>query len=124
MELIIKKDKLDLNRIKFKHGKKCIKIIYDLNYLKMIGITLKINENKINQNNDFIFINLKETDIQNIIYEIDKFFKSQFNNYLSFINNDIIKVKKHNNFKEGNIYITLNNIKKINNNLKVQIFSI
>ena len=59
-----------------------------------------------------------------IIKKIDDYFKSKFKNYISFINNDIIKVKKHINFKEDNIYITLNNLKKINNNLKVQIFSI
>jgi hypothetical protein len=124
MELIIKQDKLDLNRIKFKHGKKCIKIIYDLTYIKIIGITLKINEHKIKQNDDFMFINLKNTENISILQKIDGFLKTQFNNYISFINNDIIKVKKHINFKESDIYITLNNIKNINNYLKVQIFSI
>ena len=124
MELIIKQDKFDLNRIKFKYGKKCIKIIYDLKYLKMIGVTLRISKQKINQTDNFIFIDLKNTDNLNIIKKIDDYFKSRFKNYISFINNDIIKVKKHTNFKEDNIYITLNNLKKINNNLKVQIFSI
>ena len=124
MELIIKKYKFDLNLIKFKYGKKCIKIIYDLKYLKMIGVTLRISKQKINQTDNFIFIDLKNTDNLSIIKKIDDYFKSKFKNYISFINNDIIKVKKHINFKEDNIYITLNNLKKINNNLKVQIFSI
>ena len=125
MELIIKQDNFDLNRINFKYGKKCIKLIYDLNYIKIIGLTLKLDDNIItNQTQDFIYINIEKSKNLSIIKNIDNYFKNKFKDYTSFINNNIIKVKKNIKFKEDENYITLNNLKKINDNFKVQIFSI
>jgi hypothetical protein len=124
MELIIKQDSFDLNRIKFKYGLKCIKLIYDLYVIKMIGITLKLSSRNLNETPDFLFINLNGSDEYELLKKIDAYFANHFNHYSSFIIHDIIKVKKHDGFKSGEIYITLNNLKKINDVFKVQIFTI
>jgi hypothetical protein len=124
MDLIIKNNTFDTNKIKFKHGKKCIKIIYDLNYVLMIGLTFKIVPLKVVENDRILFIYLNKSEELTIFQKIDEYFKSYFDNYISFLHNNIIKVKKHNYIDDREIYITINNLKKINNELKVQIFSL
>ena len=124
MELIIKQDSFDLDRIDFKFGKKCIKIIYNLGTIKMIGLTFKLSSKEINETDDFIYINIKDTEDYKIVHMIDEYFKNKFKEYSSSIINNIIKVKKHNHYKNNDIFITFNNLKKINDKLKVQIFTI
>ena len=51
MDLIIKPNTFNKDKIRFKYGKRCIKIIYDLDHLRMIGITLKIIPKKISSQN-------------------------------------------------------------------------
>lgn len=127
MDIIIKKNSFDTNKIRFKYGKKCIKIIYDLNYVLMIGLTFKIVPLKVIENDKILFIYLNDSQELTIFQKIDEFFRGNFNDYISFLHNNVIKVKKHNykNDKDDkNVYITINNLKKINDQLKVQIFSL
>ena len=124
MEIIIKNENFDVKNIKFKYGKKCIKILYDLNYILMIGLTFKISPFKIIENDKILFIYLKRNDELNLIKNIDTFLQKSFRNYTPFLNDNIIRVKKHNDYNENDLYITINNLKKINNDLKVQIFSL
>ena len=124
MEIIIKNENFDVKNIKFKYGKKCIKILYDLKYILMIGLTFKISPFKIIENDKILFIYLKRNDELNLIKNIDTFLQKSFRNYTPFLNDNIIRVKKHNDYNENDLYITINNLKKINNDLKVQIFSL
>tara|TARA_B100001094_G_C18166396_1_gene792339 strand:+ start:754 stop:1128 length:375 start_codon:yes stop_codon:yes gene_type:complete len=124
MDIIIKKNAFDTNKIRFKYGKKCIKIIYDLNYILMIGLTFRIVPSKVIENDKILFIYLQNSPELTILQKIDEFFNKKFNDYISFLHNNIIKVKKHNYKNDEDVYITINNLKKINDQLKVQIFSL
>lgn len=124
MDIIIKNNIFDTTKIRFKYGKKCIKLIYDLNYILMIGLTFKIVPLKVIENDKILFIYLNDSKELSMFQEIDKFFKNKFRDYISFLHNNIIKVKKHNYTNGKDIYVTINNLKKINNELKVQIFSL
>ena len=124
MDIIIKNNIFDTTKIRFKYGKKCIKLIYDLNYILMIGLTFKIVPLKVIENDKILFIYLNDGKELSIFQKIDEIFKNKFSNYTSFLHNNIIKVKKHNYINGKYIYVTINNLKKINNELKVQIFSL
>ncbi len=124
MDIIIKNNIFDTTKIRFKYGKKCIKLIYDLNYILMIGLTFKIVPLKVVENDKILFIYLNDSKELSIFREIDEIFKNKFNDYISFLHNNIIKVKKHNYINGKDVYVTINNLKKINNELKVQIFSL
>ena len=58
MDLIIKPNTFNKDKIRFKYGKRCIKIIYDLDHLRMIGITLKIIPKKIIEDEHFLFLHI------------------------------------------------------------------
>lgn len=124
MDIIIKNNIFDTTKIRFKYGKKCIKLIYDLDYILMIGLTFKIDPLKVIENDKILFIYLNDSEELTMFQEIDKFFKDKFSDYISFLHNNIIKVKKHNYTNDKDVYVTINNLKKINNELKVQIFSL
>jgi hypothetical protein len=113
MEIIIKNENFDIKNIKFKYGKKCIKIIYDLKYILMIGLTFKISPFKIIENDNilFIYLNRDDDDFEQI-KKIDEFLQKSFRNYKSFLNDNIIRVKKHTTYNKNEIYITINNLKK------------
>ena len=72
----------------------------------------------------WIFIYLNDSQELTIFQKIDEFFKDNFNDYISFLHNNVIRVKKHNYKNDKDVYITINNLKKINDQLKVQIFSL
>ena len=129
MKLILKKDKFDLKRVSFKDSKGSKKLLYNMDGLFMVGITLNIVYDSIKIRNSLIFIRINEEDIQ-LIEQIDNYLKTKYDPYESFIhNNNIIKIKKHDTFKQtedsnNKITITINSIKNINQINKVQIFSI
>tara|TARA_Y100000817_G_C16839270_1_gene537228 strand:+ start:572 stop:952 length:381 start_codon:yes stop_codon:yes gene_type:complete len=126
MILVLLKDKINLDNISFKNGRDSIKIVYNVIGLLMIGITLNIMYDNITIKGSLIYIILNKKDLQ-LVKEIDNYFKSKVCCYESFIYNDNkIRIKKHNNFKQKDniITITMNSIKKINHKNKVQIFSI
>lgn len=93
----------------------------------MIGITINVEHEYIIDKGTFLIVKLKKND-KKLINDIDNYFKDIVINYDKMLINDTIKVKKHNEYKETNdnkISITMNSIKKTQNNLnKVQIFSI
>ena len=90
----------------------------------MIGLTFKIVPLKVIENDKILFIYLNDSQELTIFQKIDEFFKDNFNDYISFLHNNVIRVKKHNYKNDKDVYITINNLKKINDQLKVQIFSL
>jgi hypothetical protein len=113
MKLILNKNHISLNNIRFIYKHKYVKLIYDLNGIYMNGLFLRINDFKLYKNNDFIYILLlNKSDIELI------------NKIIDYINNSLkIKIilkdgviKMRNNFDINSDYIDLNinNIKKFN----------
>ncbi len=127
MDLIIKESTFDIKRVKFKKGKKVTKILYDLDFIIVIGITLKIEEYNYNETYNYLFLNIKDSPQLQLLMSIDTFFKKNLEYYQSFINKNTIRVKKHKGFKNCNklLYITLNSLKEVHDRTyKVQIFTI
>ena len=128
MNLIIKKDFFDNKRLKLKESKKCIKITYSLDYIYIIGITIKLNNINYTENDQFLFIEVYGSDELKFLNNISNILSNKVNNFQCFLyNNNKLKVKKHSNFKhskDNSVNITLNNLKKINEKYKVQIFTI
>ena len=118
MNLIIKKDFFDNKRLKLKESKKCIKITYSLDYIYIIGITIKLNNINYTENDQFLFIEVYGADELKFLNNISNILSNKVNNYQCFLyNNNKLKVKKHSNFKhskDNSLNITLNNLKKIN----------
>ena len=125
MDLILKESTFNQDRIKLKEGKKCTKILYDIASVLVIGISLKISNFSYNENNSFIFMNIQDSPQLYLIQTIDDYF-GKLKNYHSFIENNYMKVKKHHQYYPipNTIFITFNNLKVINNKLRVQIFTI
>tara|TARA_B100000686_G_scaffold233767_1_gene241496 strand:- start:303 stop:686 length:384 start_codon:yes stop_codon:yes gene_type:complete len=127
MKLLIIKENFDLERILFRESKKAIKISYDINYISMIGITIKILYEKIEDRGTYIIIKIHPNDIK-LFYDIDNYLNKKLQDYEYFMINGNIKVKKHIEYEtpqNKNISITMNSIKKnISGKNKVQIFSI
>ena len=128
MKLVIIKDNFDIKRIVFRDNKLSKKISYDINNISMIGITININYDNLIDKGNYIILKVNEKD-KVILYKIDNYFKSLFNNYDKIVNNDIIRVKKHKEYiynpLNKNILITMNSIKKdFSGKVKVQIFTI
>jgi hypothetical protein len=127
MKLIIIKENFDTKRILFRESKNCIKISYDINYISMIGITLKLAYDYLIDKETFLILKVNEKD-KILLNKIDEYFNKSISNYDKMLINNTIKVKKHNEYKRSSekvISITMNSIKKNNNGMnKVQIFSI
>ena len=127
MKLIIIKENFDIKRVIFRESKNSIKLSYDINYISMIGITIKINSIYILDKGTFLIIKIGDKD-KKLLNTIDNYFSKKIENYDNILVNDTIKVKKHNEYispKDNDILITMNSIKS-NPNMrnKVQIFSI
>ena len=123
MNLILKNHKFNIKRINIKEGKKCNKILYDLDHVTMIGITLNVKNEMYIEDDDFIYIEVKDKELSNILKIIDNLINNKYDNYLSFLSFNKIKVKKHDTFDILR-NITINNIKNINGKSKVQIFTL
>ena len=88
MELIIKDDTFDINRITIKHGKNTKKIIYNLDTLSLIGLSFKIDQYiLVNQSNKYIFIDIDKSPQKRLLLLIDNYFRKKFHSYQSFIEN-------------------------------------
>ena len=127
MNLIIKESTFDKNRIRLKEGKKVIKILYYIDCISIIGLSLKIRSFTYTENYDFLFLNIKESPQLVLLQLIDTHFQGIFKDYQTFINNYIIRIKKHTNYSPidiNEICITLNSLKKVNHSYKVQIITI
>ena len=93
MELVIKDDTFDINRITIKNGKNTKKIIYNLDSLSLIGLSFKISQFIIvNQSNKYIFIDVDKSPQKEVLLRIDNYFKGKFRLYESFIENYILKI--------------------------------
>lgn len=127
MNLILKQEKFDTKRVKLKESKKCIKITYFLDHIYMIGLTIKLKNIKFTENENFLYIDILDTEQLKFLKNISDFISNKVSNYQTFLYNNRLKVKKHIDFKyseDNSVNITLNNLKKIKDYYKVQIFTI
>jgi hypothetical protein len=112
MNIILKDNKIDYKKIKFKKNK----IIYDLKFINLIGIPIKLNNfnYNIHNNNNIIKIKLFDENNVKLFKNIDKFFSQNYKNYYNTITNEnVIFIKKQNNITElsNSICINLNSLK-------------
>ena len=128
MNIILKKEYFDHNKINIKIKPKKNKITYRLNNAVLLGIPIQITEFNIQKIcSNIMYIDIKESPDKFFLYEIDYYFYKTFNHeYKSFIVNDSIKVKIFDTFDKdkNNLYISFKNIIKVDSSLVVQIFSI
>ena len=128
MNLLILKNNFELDRINLRKSKSSIKLSYDITFLNMIGITIPIKYNNFKIKGSIIILKVHPED-KMILQNIDNYLLKRIPSYVSFIENDIISIRKHNNFnidnyQDNQINITINIIKNINDKNIVQIFSI
>jgi len=126
MDLILLTDSLKLSHIRLKHSIKTVKIIYDLNYIFILGISLKLRNYDAVFSNNYVYISLKDPSQKKILKDIDNHIHHLLDKpYQSFINRDVIKVKNNKGYTiNDDIYISLNNIKEYNGIWKLHIFTI
>lgn len=129
MILILKEDKLDINRIKIKKNKNCIKFTYNIDNIQIIGLPFQIKEYvKKEIYNNILLIELLNKKQIEILNKIDNFISSKIDNYISFIvDNKYIKIKDHLRITNTNgvINITINSLKRINDQYyRTQIYTI
>ena len=128
MDLIIKDKTFDVELINLKNGKNSKKIIYDLGSLYLIGLSFKIENYRIvNRSKKFLFIDTTESPQLKILRKINEYFKRNNKPYKSYINDNIIEVKKHNYntiHKNDELFISINNIKMKKSYFNVQLFTI
>lgn len=128
MDLILKKDTFNTDHIDIKRGKNAKKIIYNLGTLFIIGLPLKIeNHIIVNQSNKYLFIDIETSYDKDLLFFIDHYFQKKYNTYKSFIDNFIIKIKKHKTDTIDildDLYISINNIKIERSFTRLQIFTI
>ena len=126
MDLILK-DNICIDLIELKYSRKCIKLLYNLGYIRLIGLSLRLRNYISIFNNDYIYITINDPYQLGILNEINDFFtkKNEVQPYESFINDRIIKVKNNKRYNRDNsIYICLNNLKEYQGKYKLQIFTI
>ena len=81
----------------------------------------------VNQSNKYIFIDIYKSPQKGLLLLIDNYFRKKFHSYQSFIENSILKIRKHTSDlikREDNLYISINNIKLKEKDSRVQIFTI
>ena len=126
MDLILK-DNICIDLIELKYSRKCIKLLYNLGYIRLIGISLRLRNYTPIFSNDYIYITINDPYQLRILNEINEFFKKmdEIQPYESFINDRIIKVKNNKRYNsDSSIYICLNNLKEYQGKYKLQIFTI
>ena len=122
MKLILNKNNIILNNIKFLHKFKYTKLIYDLNNVFMNGIFIRINEFKIYKNNEFVYLILLNKQDIDIINEIILYINEHLKINISSKNN-IIKMKNNNDLNEDYVDLNINNIKKFDNKYVLYIYN-
>ena len=122
MNLILNKNNIILNNIKFLHKFKYTKLIYDLNNVFMNGIFIRINEFKIYKNNEFVYLILLNKQDINIINEIILYINENLKINISLKNN-IIKMKNNNDLNDDYVDLNINNIKKFDNKFVLYIYN-
>ena len=122
MNLILNKNNIILNNIKFINKFKYTKLIYDLNNVFMNGIFIRINEFKIYKNNEFVYLILLNKQDINIINEIILYINENLKINISLKNN-IIKMKNNNDLNDDYVDLNINNIKKFDNKFVLYIYN-
>tara|TARA_Y100000590_G_scaffold90779_1_gene102419 strand:- start:277 stop:657 length:381 start_codon:yes stop_codon:yes gene_type:complete len=126
MDLILK-DNICIDLIELKYSRKCIKLLYNLGYIRLIGLSIRLRNYIPIFSNDYIYITINDPYQLGILNKINEFFeeKSEVQPYESFINDRIIKVKNNKRYnRDSSIYICLNNLKEYQGKYKLQIFTI
>ena len=122
MKLILNKNNLSLNNIKFLHKYRYTKLIYDLNDIYMNGIFIRINEFKIYKNDDYIYILLlNEYDIE-LIRKIIEYINNSLDINIPFKNN-IIRMRNNYDINSDYIDLNINNIKKYDNKYILYVYN-
>ena len=122
MKLILNKNNLSLNNIKFIHRYRYTKLIYDLNDIYMNGIFIRINEFKIYKNDDYIYILLlNEYDIE-LIRKIIEYINNSLDINIPFKNN-IIRMRNNYDINSDYIDLNINNIKKFDNKYILYVYN-
>jgi len=127
MNLIIKDDNFTTNNIKMKPCKNCIKLLYDLSFIKMIGLSFKINNySLIKITNGLIRIKIMDKKMIKIINDIDTYLLNIYHqDYIRMITNNMLNIKRSDNSKiSDSIILNINNLKKTNNKYYIQIYEI
>ena len=132
MELIINEKIFLEENIIIKEKKNHSKILYNIDEINLIGLPFKIHDYKIiNQSEKYITINIENSPQKNTLEKINKYFVQYYHdkklNYLDFISNNNIKIKKNSYkiYKNNDLLlITINNLKPYNLNINVQLFTI
>ena len=127
MEIILNQNNFNIQNITIKESRKTKKLLYNLNCIYLIGLSFQIEDYVIiKQSNNYLFIDIEYSPLKNILLMIDRYFQSKIINYVSFIKNNIIKIKKHIMKKyqiNDNLYISLNNLKKNSKVTILQLFT-
>ena len=131
MDLIIKNDSFNIQQIGMKrktNQSRSNKLIYRLGLVSIIGIPLEIKDYIIvNQSKNFLYIDIDKLSNKVILNSIDTYFQEKYSNYHPFIDDSILKIKKHNDTtinENDPLFISINNIKIKDKKLKIQIFTI
>jgi hypothetical protein len=113
MYLVLKKENFDLQRVLFKYKKNIIKLNYKVEDVNLLGLLFSIKNFKIiNNDHNFYFVKLSEEDF--IIFQrLDNFLSGKINNYSSFLNDKIIKVKNYDGMiRTDKLLLNISSIKK------------
>lgn len=126
MNFSIKNKYFDIKNIELKECKKCTKLVYNLDFVKLIGIIFKITKyDVIKQFQNIVEIRINDNEIINNLKDLDNYLKKSFKNYTSFLNDKNIFIKVNDNYLNNQkLLININNIKKYNSEDLVQIFAL
>ena len=129
MDLIIDEELFEVDKIELKNGTTGQKILHKMDHVYLLGIPLKIYGFKIiKQTNKYIIITMDDTKQYRLLKSIDRKFVDEYRMpYKSFINNDVLRIKKNKEThytEQSDLYISINNIKMKNSFITVQLFTI
>jgi len=125
MELIIKEEQLDIDRIIFRIGKHSIKLLYDLGPILIIGLCIKIKKPFIHMDDETTTVVIRDEGQQSLFKKLDSLFSARTDNYTSFFQDNGIRLRNSKYYSSGeDIYININNIKNINGRNCVNVFSL
>ena len=128
MEIIINPKIFDIQNISIKNGRTTKKLLYNFQSLCIIGLPFQINDYiLVNQSNKYLFIDIDQSKQKEVLYTINTYFEDVLTIYQSFIDNNILKIKKHKPYhfkKDDELFISINNIRNKKGISMIQIFTI
>ena len=94
MDLSIKNEQFNIDNLELKVCKNCIKILYAVSTVQLIGITFTLQDFQIIEKNDNIIkLKIKNPSVLENIKKIDNKLHKEYNNYTEMLDNDNIYVK-------------------------------